>query len=498
MSTSSAVKLRRLAILIHRWMGVAFCVLFVLWFISGIVMMYWYFPGVNNAQRLAHAKPLRSSDIRITPEQAMSALTQDAEITGARINMLGDRPVYRITASGQQHLIFADTGQQVPLITQEQALRIAANWTGKLPGEARYEGRQTEEDQWTVYQAFRVFRPMFKFSWPDGQEIYVSERSGDVAQYTTRGSRLGAYLGAIPHWLYFTPLRKHTAPWRAIVIGLSGIGTLMTLFGIVVGVWLYSPSRKRYRFPAGRSSIPYRGQKRWHTMLGLLFGLFACTWALSGMFSMNPFFWHDEGISGRLSAQLQAAQWSPTAFAAESPDEALGRLGSSFGPVKEIVLRFFAGQPHYLMLSDGGQSTIVVPQQPPARAFPADSLLAEVARASGHRVAQMRLVTAYEPYYVDRDGELPLPAIFVELDDAERTLHYIDPRTAVVIHSYDRRGRWNRWLYHGLHSFDLPWLYRNRPAWDGTVLMLMLGGTALTITSVIIGWRRILRKIAGA
>jgi hypothetical protein len=47
-------------------------------------------------------------------------------------------------------------------------------------------------------------------------------------------------------------------------------------------------------------------------------------------------------------------------------------------------------------------------------------------------------------------------------------------------------SRWNRWLYHGLHSIDLPWLYKHRPAWDVCVLGLLLGGGALSVTSVVL------------
>ena len=64
-----------------------------------------------------------------------------------------------------------------------------------------------------------------------------------------------------------------------------------------------------------------------------------------------------------------------------------------------------------------------------------------------------------------------------------------------MVESYDARSRVNRWLYHGLHSIDLPWLYRNRPAWDIAVLTLMLGGVALSVTSVVIGWRRLRKKV---
>ena len=62
--------------------------------------------------------------------------------------------------------------------------------------------------------------------------------------------------------------------------------------------------------------------------------------------------------------------------------------------------------------------------------------------------------------------------------------------------SYSEGARWNRWLYNGLHSFDLPWLYRYRPAWDVVVLVLMVGGTALCVTSVVIGWRRVRQHAA--
>jgi hypothetical protein len=47
----------------------------------------------------------------------------------------------------------------------------------------------------------------------------------------------------------------------------------------------------------------------------------------------------------------------------------------------------------------------------------------------------------------------------------------------------------SRWLYHGLHSLDFPWLYDHRPLWDIVVISFMLGGTALCVTSLILAWR---------
>jgi hypothetical protein len=48
----------------------------------------------------------------------------------------------------------------------------------------------------------------------------------------------------------------------------------------------------------------------------------------------------------------------------------------------------------------------------------------------------------------------------------------------------------DRWLYQGLHDFNLPWLYRNRPLWDLAMIICIAGGSWLSMMAVIIGWRR--------
>ena len=54
-----------------------------------------------------------------------------------------------------------------------------------------------------------------------------------------------------------------------------------------------------------------------------------------------------------------------------------------------------------------------------------------------------------------------------------------------------------RWLYHGLHSLNFPWLYKYRPLWDIVVISFMVGGTALCVTSLILAWRVVWRKFDG-
>jgi hypothetical protein len=83
----------------------------------------------------------------------------------------------------------------------------------------------------------------------------------------------------------------------------------------------------------------------------------------------------------------------------------------------------------------------------------------------------------------------------VRLSDPEATQLYIDQRTARVVGQHSKASSFvTRWLYHGLHSLDFPWLYNHRPAWDIVVLSLMLGGLSLCVTSIIMGWQLLRRK----
>jgi hypothetical protein len=54
-------------------------------------------------------------------------------------------------------------------------------------------------------------------------------------------------------------------------------------------------------------------------------------------------------------------------------------------------------------------------------------------------------------------------------------------------------SRWNRWLYHGFHSLDFPFLYYRRPLWDIVVIVLSIGGIAMSVTSALPAWRRLAR-----
>src|SRR4051794_26626642 len=78
--------LKRAVIFVHRWLGIALCLLFVLWFPSGIGMMYWTFPDVSAADRLERAAVLDPGTIRLSPEDAWRAIGQAEPAPPVRLN----------------------------------------------------------------------------------------------------------------------------------------------------------------------------------------------------------------------------------------------------------------------------------------------------------------------------------------------------------------------------------------------------------------------------
>ncbi|MCU1335277.1 MAG: hypothetical protein JWO19_858 [Bryobacterales bacterium] len=470
-------------------MGVAFCLLFAWWFISGIFMMYWDYPEVSAADRLERAPFLDATKVKLSAAEAWATLDSHQSPDSIRLAAFDGRPAYYFRTGRTDAIVYADTGEQQDVFPPELNLRVAAAWAGQPAGAAKIE-EITEPDQWTLEGNLRTLRPLWKYSWPNGDQVYISGNTGEVVQFTTRSSRFFAHLGPIPHWLYYTPLRQNGPLWSKVVIWSSGIATVAALMGLMVGLMMYSPSR--------RISIPYTGQKRLHHILGLFFGFVACTWAFSGMLSMDPFPISSGGPSGgrEIQSALHGDQPRLLQYAAKHPREALAELVPEF-KAKELQLTSFAGDPVYLANAAHGETRIIPVHGDPLDSFDDERILNVVAMAaSPASVSQSRLMTRYDAYYLDRRGERPLPVLFVQLNDEAKSRYYIDPKTAQVVGSYRSNAEsWvNRWLYHGLHSINFPWLYNYRPAWDVVVLTLMLGGTSLCVTSVIIGFQLVRRK----
>jgi hypothetical protein len=452
----------RFLIFFHRWIGVAVCLIFLVWFPSGIGMMYWTFPEVSPADRLERSPALDPSKIVLTPIEAATKIGVEATPAQTRLNTFDGRPVYRFDEGrGSARIVYADTGEERLDASRELIDRVASAWAGKPALEARAEAVQ-EVDQWTVAGGLRNLRPMYKYTFDDGQHVYINGRSGEVVQYTTTSSRFFAHISAIPHWMYYTPLRDNQPVWIRFMIYTALIGTITALIGMIVAIWMYSPSRK-YRIAGKPTGIPYRGQKRWHTIFGLIFGAATVTWAFSGMLSLGPFPLVERlagtgpraaraaenssearGARGRSVAGALRGRVEMTEFATVHPADVLRRI--SHLPVKELEFSSFDGEPVF-GANLGNTTQMVSLQGNVIEQFDPQKIadLVKSAAADPSRV-ETRLVEQYDHYYLDRTRQRPLPVVLALMNDEERTRYYIDPKTARILTTYSSRNWVNRWL----------------------------------------------------
>ena len=211
---------------LHRWWGVAFCLLFAMWFASGIVMHFVPFPARSEVGRVG----------------------------GSAVG--GDREIH----------------------SEQGALRIAAAHARSLGLDpSRTTVTLIDDDQWTVAGDFDSDRPLYRTAVNDaaGTEIYVSSAKGDVVLFTTRSMRLANYFGSIAHWIYPTVLRRHDKAWSALMWWLSLVATIGAGIGVIIGI---------VRLGAATA---YRGLQRAHHTFGLIFAPFILSWIFSGFLSVD-------------------------------------------------------------------------------------------------------------------------------------------------------------------------------------------------------------------
>ena len=137
----------------------------------------------------------------------------------------------------------------------------------------------------------------------------------------------------------------------------------------------------------------------------------------------------------------------------------------------------------------------VRPERGTITTFDADAMT-EIARAAMPNVPVQDAVWLqdYDGYYYDSRGSRPLPVLRVRYADEYRTWLYLDPVRGGIAQRSVSVTRLRRWLYQGLHSLDFPLLYFRRPLWDIVVIVLSIGGTALSMTTLLPALRRLRRR----
>lgn len=496
---------------LHRWVGIVAGLVVILWFVSAFGIMYaGGMPTVTPEERLDRLPTLELSAVKLGPVDAAVAAGLDAAQSGAPVLfMLDGRPAWRFPGAAT---VFADDGAVFSGFRLEQSRAAAARFlTEPAPGLA-YVHTLDSPDQWTLGRRM----PLEKFAAndPARTQLYVSAGNGEVVVSTTRRERALAWLGTIPHWLYFDGLRQKQTLWYRLVVTLSAVACVLAVIGMLLAILRWRPS-KPFRWS---SSIPFRGGMRWHYIAGAIFGLFVLTWSFSGLASMEPWDWMNvpdmqvrrEAFTG---GNVDLERFDPAQL------EALAPLAQP-RHIKELSLQRIHGEHYWNVRTSAHEDARALPRDrlhvpydmatgpaanllvhattlaPLTAPFAEEAILPRLRDAlpEGVSVQEVEHLGEYDSYYYSRSGQAPLPVLRVQLDDPLRTWLYIDPATSTLVGNVHRYSRVERWVFNGLHSLDFRFWYSKRPLWDIAMILLLAGGLATSILGWWLGVRRLIRR----
>lgn len=482
------IRTNEIIIQLHRYIGIPMSVIVVVWFASGIVMMYTRgMPALGVEQSLALKSAVPIAEIDVTPAEALRRNNLRFAHQELTIDALLLRPAYRF---GGGITVFADNGELFTGADEDSGREIVAT-AFRIPlARVQFAGELAEPDQWTITE--RRHLPVLKYVLDDelSTEAYVSVTTGEIILVTDRTSRFLAWIGAIPHWIYFTTLRTNQPAWYRTVVVLSTTGCLIVIMGLIL---TFTQFRKSTPFSL-QESIRYRGLMRWHYLTGAVFGLLALTWLFSGLLSMDPFEWNSQR---GLDIDEVALNSGPP-IAESLPPEMLTSLPGG-RMLKRLELINVLGELRIIAHHSGDEGKRVTdPENPGAFPGPDDTAnyVSRLEAITGTEISDAELLREYDSYYYDRDHRRPLPVLRISFDDPGRTTAYLDPATGRIAGLTHRLARLDRWLFNGLHSLDFGFWYDKRPLWDIAVIALSLGGLATSGIGMWLGFRRMRRWLA--
>ena len=477
-SVSWRKTLIRLSFLLHRWLGVSLGLMMLVWCLSGIVMLYKPWPQPDARRALMAHDMLRFDHPPVVPHM-------DGRFRAMRLVMVGTVPVLQLFPTHGPALAYElrsgaplahaheDASHRLlPLAVRAQVAGTYVDPQGKA-GAGVFRGVR-QNDQWILDTKGREAGfDRFDFDDEARSIVYLAADTGDIVQVTTRQTRLWAWLGPIPHWLYPALLRAHPALWADVVMLVSGAGILLTGLGLWIGL---------RRLRNGRRLTPYRGVHAVHHVLGMICGLFLLSWVVTGFLTMTP---------GGLMAPRAAPEWmdrltGTVPLSALTP--ALTLLRTHPGAYREIRVLPLADRGFVYALDKAGKAIRLDDRLLPA---PMNlTALDNAARLAGVHGKIVRLDHDDSYYFSTRHTSRLFPVYRVTGEDRARL--YLDGTSGAAIFHVDASAKELRWIVYGPHDLDFAnWL--RHPAVRLFVIVPLLAGMAgLCLSGLCIGVQRIL------
>jgi hypothetical protein len=470
----------RALILVHRWLGVVFCLVFAMWFATGIVMHFVPFPALTEAERIGGSDPVDPSLLRHTPAAAVAA-SRIADATRVRLLARADGLVYLVSGESNMSAVHASDLSPAGVKSARLALAIAADHARRRGLDARKAtfAQLASYDQWTVSNGLDPHRPLYRIALNDGArtELYVSSATGEVVRDTTRSERAWNYAGSVAHWIYPTVLRRNQHAWDRVVWTLSLIALTTAIAGALLGTLRIKVTRERL-------VSPYQSWHAWHHWLGLTCMTFVLTWIFSGWLSMDHGLLFSTGTptTTELETIAGAPDWGK-----------LSSLETKLLPKQAREIEWFAfGRSIYRRERFGLNSqrlTLAGEASEPQREFLQSNAVSAVSRRLAPDCGPALVVPPADAYPVA--SVMPDAPVYRSI--CGDVWFHIDGANGAMLEKLDRSRRAYRWAYGALHTLDFPALIA-RPLLRTALIVMLCGlGLAFSMTGVVIGWRRLRR-----
>jgi hypothetical protein len=254
----------------------------------------------------------------------------------------------------------------------------------------------------------------------------------------------------------------------------SLLGCFLAAIGIYIGIrqFLYRPS--------GRFS-PYRGFLLWHHVPGLIFGLFALTWVLSGFVSMNPWGLFE---GGRAGAETEALRGAPLSWDEVQDDLQQISLRPELTGMVSLRSVTLNGKPVFVASHPDGRRVRIDAEGSPTP-LTAQDIAFEASVLAGSSQSAVELLSDADKYYFSHHSEpAAFPVYRVQVRDKGGTRYYLDPTTGEIMKKTDSASRGYRWMYAALHRLDFGSAIRSRPVWDLAMLLLLTGVSLVCSTGL--------------
>lgn len=467
---------------IHNISGSLLSLMFVVWFISGIVLIFDGFPHASRKDRFLHLAEFKKQDFE---ELQAPPTSFKGKVS---LELCDGKAVYRVKSGKKAQKTYdAKSLEPINFFDEEHAKTISASFNGYPVKDLEKIG---ELDDWMPWSYYKPLLPFYKcrMSDPAHTILYVSEKTGEIVQETNRRSRWSARFGAIPHWIYFKKLRLAKDTWRFVIIILASLGILMSVTGIYTGL-----VRLRKRKEKGIS--PYkRFWYKWHHLTGFFFGLFVFTFILSGLVSVTSI---PDWMVGVNSKEKIDIEWNQkldlSGHKNTLPKEIFAALKNKEG-VRKIEWKTVLNTPQFRVYYDDYQKSEIYTLEDGKVILLKKFSLADIKQQSEKKFKNTLFSVVeqqnYDNYYSGSAMYyLPQMAYKIEIDDVAKTWLYIDPASGERVKKLNKNSRLRRWLYRFFHTLDLAILKQYDTLRKTILILLSLVGLAVSITGLMLSFK---------